>query len=211
MPNGSKNRCVIVAAAPEIQWPEIAPSDFVIACDAGYNHAKAANAVPDIIIGDFDSCALDLPAEIKTIRVNAEKDDTDTMLAVKYGLQHGFTDFLLLGALGGRLDHQLANISAAAYIAESGGRCQIYDKTCELHAFRNGELVIRNKKGAIASVFAYTDHAYGVSLDGMKYILKDAALKNTFPLGVSNEITADVAKVAVASGILLVVLENCKG
>ena len=77
------------------------PGDFVVAADAGYLHCQRAGIVPDLVLGDFDS--MDMPADFPHVeRVPVEKDDTDTMLAVKVGLDRGCKVFFLYGCTGGK-------------------------------------------------------------------------------------------------------------
>ena len=135
-----------------------------------------------------------------------EKDDTDAMLAVKLGLARGYTDFLLLGATGGRLDHQLANFAAAAYIALHGGQCEILDRENALFTLRNASRTFDGMAGRTISVFSYLDVARGVTLRGMRYPLADAEISSAFPIGASNVIAEDHACVSVRDGLLFVVL-----
>ena len=203
-----KNRCVIIAGSPEFSAFKITPEDFVIAADSGYNHAVEAGIIPDLIIGDFDSL-INLPEnKIKTIKAPAEKDETDTFLAVKYALDHGFKRFVLLGATGGRLDHQTANISVCAYIAKQGGSCEIPDSKNIIFAIKNSQIRLEKKENWSVSVFSFTDKAYGVTLTGFKYPLNDATLTNIFPIGVSNEFAENSATIEVKDGILLIIMSD---
>ncbi|MEG1774722.1 MAG: thiamine diphosphokinase, partial [Oscillospiraceae bacterium] len=106
-------RCVIVCAGERgaLEFSS-RPDDFVICCDEGLNAAKEIGLRPDLLLGDFDSIQTPLPQDILTMRFPVEKDDTDSMLAVREGLRRGCTEFVLLFSLGGRLDHTLANIQA---------------------------------------------------------------------------------------------------
>ena len=80
--------CLIISGAPECYFPvSFTKADFVIACDAGYIHAQRADIVPDVIIGDFDSYLGDLPGGVEIIRTKPEKDDTDTMMALKLAIR----------------------------------------------------------------------------------------------------------------------------
>lgn len=203
-----KNRCVIISGSPRFWVGELRESDYVIACDSGYRHAKKANIVPDLVVGDFDSYYGQIPKGIEVYTAPKEKDDTDTMLAVKLAFEKGMTDFLLLGATGGRIDHQLANISTAAYIAERGGKCKIADYHNEIFALKNGKVTIEKRMSWAASVLSYTDVSKGVSYTGLKYDLTDATLYSTIPLGVSNEIIAEQATIEVKDGILMVILSS---
>lgn len=201
--------CLIISGAPECYFPlSFTKADFVIACDAGYIHAQRADIVPDVIIGDFDSYLGDLPGGVEIIRTKPEKDDTDTMMALKLAIRRGYRRVMLVGALGGRVDHMLANISLVAFASEKGADLQIVDGHHQIFAVRNGRRRVPRSTWRNLSVFAFDTECRGVTLRGVKYPLENAVLTNTFALGVSNEFTDDVAEISVESGILIVVLSD---
>ena len=114
-------RCFIFAAGTYYGLRERPRTgDLVLAADAGYLACRQAGVVPDLLLGDFDS--MDQPADFDRIRrVPVEKDDTDTMLAVKTGLEQGCGEFYLYGGTGGkRLDHTLANLQTLLYLRRHG-------------------------------------------------------------------------------------------
>ena len=91
-------RCVIIGGANIARYDRskaaIKPDDFIIYCDSGLKHAEALGAEPSLIVGDFDSH--DNPhSSVETIVLPCEKDDTDTVFAVKEAIKRGFDDFLL--------------------------------------------------------------------------------------------------------------------
>ena len=201
--------CLIISGAPECYFPvSFTKADFVIACDAGYIHAQRADIVPDVIIGDFDSYLGDLPGGVEIIRTKPEKDDTDTMMALKLAIRRGYRRIMLVGALGGRIDHMLANISLIAFAATKGADLQIVDGHHQIFAARDGKRRVPRSSWRNLSVFAFDTECTGVTLRGVKYPLEGAVLTNTFALGVSNEFTEDIAEISVESGILIVVLSD---
>lgn len=111
--------CYIFAALPSGPLPAIGPEDYVIAADAGY--MQLGGIRPDLVVGDFDSLGF-APENERVVRHPARKDDTDTLLAVKLGLEKGCTRFVILGGLGGRLDHTIANIQTLSYLAARAAR-----------------------------------------------------------------------------------------
>jgi thiamine pyrophosphokinase len=81
------SRCIVVCAGEQGRWDFPAPDDFVIACDAGYDRALAMGLKADLLVGDFDSRShADLPQDLAVLRFPVDKDDTDSLLAVKEGL-----------------------------------------------------------------------------------------------------------------------------
>ena len=199
------NRCVIFCASPEFYLEELREDDYIIACDGGYEHAVRSGVRPHLALGDFDSYSGEIAEDVPVLRAPCEKDDTDTMLAIKLALDKGYRDFMLLGATGGRLDHLLANISAAVYIVEHGGDCVICDRYNRVHVIRDRTLMLHGLRGQTLSVLSYTDEARGVTLRGMKYPLDDYTMSSAFPIGVSNVVESDECSITVREGILLVI------
>jgi thiamine pyrophosphokinase len=179
------------------------PTDFVIAADGGYRYCEAENIMPNLLLGDFDSLKK-LPEEIPILTFPAEKDDTDTMLAIKTGLELGYLEFHLHGCTGGRLDHTLANFQALIYLAKKGARGFLYGATETYTAIENGGLTLPAKPNGVFSVFCFGSDATGVSIQGAKFPLRDATLTASFPLGVSNHFMEQPVRVQVRSGCLLI-------
>jgi len=204
------SNCFIFAAgSPPAELPcRPAPGDLIIAADAGYRTCQALGIVPDLLLGDFDS--MEAPADFPNIRrAPVEKDDTDTMLAVKEGLCRGCDRFHLYGGTGGRLDHTLANLQTLLYLRRHGARGYLYDGQFTYTAIENeGIWISREKEWALLSVFCLGPDAGGVQERGVQYPLTDATLSAGFPLGVSNHILDDTAYVSVARGALLLCWEH---
>ena len=181
-------------------------AEYMIACDRGLRYALDSELVPDIVIGDFDSLedqeALDQFRNV--VRYPKEKDDTDTMLAIKHAISLGFSNIQIFGAFGGRMDHFIANIQAAAYAAAHGALCRMTGRDEEAWVFSGRTVSIPKKSGWSFSLFALTDICSGVTLTDMKYPAENVTVTNTFPIGISNEYLADTTDVSVKEGILLV-------
>ena len=198
-------RCFVFSAGTFYELYERPEADdFCIAADAGRLLCEKLNIVPDLVVGDFDSAPQ--PQNIPCITVPVEKDDTDTMLAAKEGLRRGYTTFYFYGATGGRrLDHTLANLQTLAYLRRHGARGYLYDQNFCYTVLENEELTVRGDvPWGLLSLFALGEKVEGVTLKGVQYPLKNATLKNDFPLGVSNHITEGTATVSVGNGLLLV-------
>ena len=173
----------------------------MIAADAGYR--QLGNVKADYVVGDFDSLGYEPEGE-RILRHPAEKDDTDTLLAVKLGLSLGYRVFVLLGGVGGRLDHTLANIQTLAYLHGRGAKACLVGDTETITMLEGGTLRFRAGLSSVVSVFAYGERATGVYERGLAYPLTDATLTDDFPLGVSNAFTGAPAEIAVGQGRLLV-------
>lgn len=185
---------------------EISAQDIVICADRGLKHALTAGITPDIIVGDFDSYTDKLPENCEIHRSVPEKDDTDTMLAVKIAIERGAQEIILYGAMGGRFDHTFANIQTLEYARIHGCKAIIRDFANIISMqSEGGEKTYKREKNSYFSVFAYTEKVLIEKLCGVKYPLENHELTTGFPLGVSNEITAEEAVLKIKEGTVLVV------
>ena len=197
--------CYIVAAAelaPERLRPE--PGDLLIAADAGLLHLERLGLAPDLALGDFDSLGY-VPEAPQVEVCPVRKDDTDTMIAVRYAVDHGFKSVDLRCALGGRLDHLLANLQSAVFAAEHGLEAEISDSRTFISTMTPGVRRLPRKEGWSLSLFSITDHCVGLSIRGVKYPLDKALITNAFPIGVSNAWKDDEAEIEFEKGILFIV------
>ena len=179
--------------------------DYVIACDKGYEYAKTLGIRPDCVIGDFDSCGIEVDPGIKVIRLPSEKDDTDTGFAAKYALEKGYDSITVICAMGGRFDHSLANVQTLAHIAGAGAWAAMLSENDIVHAITASSIMLPQRDGWNFSVFAFTDVCEGVNIDGAKYNVNDAVLHNTYPVGESNDWHGGNAFVSCKSGTLIVI------
>lgn len=184
---------------------EIKSADLIICADRGYAYAQALGIIPDIVMGDFDSYDGEVACGCEMYRSIPEKDDTDTLLAVKTAIERGCTEIRLYGALGARFDHAFANIQTLLYAHRNGCRMTIIDEKNEITVHGAGEFRYAYREGWYFSVFALTDTAIIGSFSGVKYPLKNYSMTTEYPIGVSNEIIADEAVLRVDSGIILAV------
>ena len=172
---------------------------FVIAADSGYDTAKKFGIVPDLLVGDMDSIA-EVPENVPTRRVKAEKDDTDTMLAADIAVNMGATEINIVGGGGGRADHWLSNIFLLESLAERGVRASLHDGINTLRFVCDTTVHLENK-GGYFGILALENSM--VSADGCKYPLKDAPLKRSHPYAVSNEVTEAFATVTVKGKVII--------
>ncbi len=205
------SRCMIVSAArleADFNKDEyIHKDEYIICADGGYDNALKLGLQPNLLVGDMDSIKV-LPTGIETVPVPAEKDDTDTMLAVKLAIERGYDHITILGGVGGRLDHIFANIQTLLYCAERGVEALLAGSRNSAFVLINGTRVLKAVEGSFVSVFSLSPCCDGVTLKGLRYPLTDAHLTNSFPLGVSNEFRQEYAEITVGDGTLLVVLSS---
>ena len=199
-------RCFIFAAGSFYGLRERpAPGDFVIAADAGYRICQKENLRPDLLLGDFDS--MEPPADLTHVRrLPVEKDDTDTLAALKAGLEQGCDAFFIYGGTGGkRLDHTLANVQSLLFLRRRGARGFLFDDDFIWTVMENEALTVaRTVEWGLFSAFCLGDRAEGVDEEGFQYPLKNAVLTPDVPLGVSNHILESEARITVRNGALAV-------
>ena len=176
-------------------------ADFVIAADGGYAAAKKLGIKPNLVVGDFDSLGY-VPEAEEIIRHPVRKDDTDTLLAIRLGLERGYRSFVIIGAVGGRLDHSFANLQALLFLRDHGARGLLYGDGFAITAVTDSSITAEGR--GTLSVFAFTPTVKGVFLRNVSYPLEDAELTSSFPIGVSNEFIGQPAEIGCTEGTLLV-------
>lgn len=198
--------CVIFAGGPEQGLPcePLPESAYILCADSGLHLAERMQRTPDLVLGDFDSLGA-VPEALPHMTVPVEKDDTDTMLAVRVALERGFRDIRIYGAFGGRLDHTLANLQTLEYIRQHGANGFLCGVSDSIRMLCGGEALQLNRRdGWTLSVFAWSEICTDVCISGVHYPLANGVLTRSFPLGVSNQITAEQAEISCGSGMLLV-------
>ena len=202
--------CVIVCAGEFTGLlSPLERQDLVIAADGGLTHLQSLSITPDVILGDFDSLGY-VPSGAQVHPV--EKDDTDSMLAIKKGLELGCDTFYIYGALDGqRVDHTMANFQALQFLSERG--CRGYLIGCRQIAttITDGCLELPDSFGDYLSVFCMGADAVGVTIRGARYELENATLTSGFPLGVSNRFLGKTTTVSVERGTLLLIWNRDNG
>ena len=184
--------------------------DLCIAADVGAENAKILGDVPDIIVGDFDSARLDslkndFPKAEITI-VPAEKDFTDSELAIETAIKRGADQIIIIGGLDGRLDHTLTNISLIEDLAKARIYATITDGKNRVRYIENTSTLIPRSYFKYLSLIPRTEKIKGLTILGCKYPLENARLtKDSRGLTVSNEITENCAFIAVKKGGLLII------
>ncbi len=180
--------------------------DICIAADAGYHNAKALGERVDVLIGDFDSIG-NVPRnegmEIKQVPV--EKDLTDTQIALEIAIGKGAEQVIIIGGLSGRLDHTLSNLAILEDMHERHIYGYITDGQNRAHFIRSTSTLIARSGFKYLSLIAADEVVKGVTVEGCKYPLKKETLRRRVQFAVSNEITGNVAFIAVKKGGLYII------
>ncbi len=212
-----KGNCIIIGAGDLTvgSFPYNPDTDYIIAADGGLMYCGVLEIEPDLIIGDFDSLegeykeALEaIQAEFpdKVIILPSEKDDTDMLAAIKYGLEQGYRKFRLYGANGGRLEHTIANIQLLKFLKEQDAVGYIMDGQGMILLAQNETIRFRDNMEGYVNIFAMNEKAHGVSIRGLKYELDHVTLTNAIPLGISNEFIGVPSEITVEDGTLLIIV-----
>ncbi|AEE91156.1 Thiamine pyrophosphokinase [Tepidanaerobacter acetatoxydans Re1] len=182
---------------------------IVICADSGARHAFNMGVVPDLLVGDMDSIS---PADMEKVQkwgvkkqnFPSEKDFTDTELAVCEALKLGADEALLLGGLGNRPDHSLANIFLMVSFKQQGLELKLADGNWEMFLI-DEPVEIEGKEGDILSLVPITPKVTGVTTEGLYYPLKGETLLMGPARGISNVFLTSAAKVEIEQGLLLAV------
>ncbi len=202
------NRCVIIGGAEINDYEYINrylnKDDFCIFCDSGLRHLNKLTAKAGLIVGDFDS-HINPHLNVETIVLPCEKDDTDTVFAIKEGIKRGFDSFLLIGVVGGRFDHTFCNISALLMLDALNKIAVIVDDYSEMEIVSEKPVFIEDLCKYF-SLLNIDGKAKGIYIENAKYNLENAEITSEYQYGVSNEVLpGQLAKVYVNEGKLLLV------
>ena len=201
-------RCVVVGGADINNYEYIRgclrEDDYIVFCDSGQKHMDNLGVKPNLIVGDFDSYE-NPNLDVETIELPCEKDDTDTVFAVKEAIKRGFDEFVLIGVVGARLDHTLGNVSILMYLDSLSKKGVIIDDYSEME-------IVSKEPAFIEDSFAYfslinvSGKAKGIVVENAKYPIDNAEITCEYQYGISNEVMkGEIAKVSVGDGQLLLV------
>lgn len=206
-----QNTCLILLSYMECVTPDMAQelaetADYIIAADGGQNRAREFGLQPDCVIGDFDSTTLNEDFDCLYITYPAEKDLTDTEAALTHALEKGCRNVILLGGMGGRLDHTMGNIGLLDKYYNSFDHMEFIDGKNRMELLKNsGRTLKRDAQYKYFGLVSLNAEASGIDIRGAKYELTGASLERASTLGVSNEFSEDTVDIYVREGTLLIV------
>ena len=201
-------RCVIVGGANINNYDfireKLSADDYIIFCDSGLKHMENLRVQPSLIVGDFDSHE-NPQLDVETIVLPCEKDDTDTVYAVKEAIKRGYDNFLLIGVVGARLDHTLGNVSILLYLDSLGKKGCIIDDYSEIEIVSNEPAYIEDSY-SFFSLLNISGTAKGITIENAKYPLENGEITCEYQYGISNEVLCgETAKVSVDKGRALLI------
>lgn len=184
-------------------------ADWIICCDGGMHHAKALGITPNYIVGDFDSVRPEVLEEYRNMGISirqfpTHKNETDMQLGMLLALELGATELVLIGGIGDRFDHTLANAHLLLYLLKKGV-CGILVNEKNRVELIDKEVTLYGKAGDLVSTIPLSMQVEGVTLEGLEYPLVDYDLALDDKLvAVSNVMTGTEAKVKIRKGYLFV-------
>ncbi len=208
----SKRRILIFAGGNLGKWAldEINENDFLLGVDRGALFLLQNNFRPHYVMGDFDSVTA---AEYEEIRRQCpdifscdpvEKNHTDTEMAFNWALAQSPGEIILLGALGTRFDHTLANVHLLYRGLKAGVFSRIIDEQNEIILIDRAA-VISGGRFSYVSLLPMSMQVTGITLAGFQYPLCQATLSIGDSLAISNVLQEETGRITIESGNLLVV------
>lgn len=184
--------------------------DIIIAVDKGLETIDYLKLQPQYVLGDFDSVNTKIlekykKQNIKIIKLNPEKDLTDTHSAIDLALKLKSTEITILGAIGTRLDHTIANIHILKQALDKNIKAKIVNEKNEIELIDKEIIIKKDDNYKYVSIIPLTTQVTGITIEGMKYIINDYTLSIGDSLGVSNEQIDKDAKISIKTGILIVI------
>jgi thiamine pyrophosphokinase len=182
----------------------------IIAADKGAQYCLDAGVMPDIVVGDMDSIASRSleqlrKQDVRLVEHSADKDQTDTQLALDLAVLGGADKVEMLAALGDRFDHSLANVHLLYYGLSRGVPAEILTASQRIFLV-DKEFLVHGSKGLTISLLPLTTKVEGIYLSGFRYDLENASMEIGNPYGISNIITSDESRIRIGGGILIVTI-----
>lgn len=202
-------KCYIFCSAPIRSYDFLSKIDFeksfVICADGGYVHAKKLNIIPDLWLGDGDSLGNTKVVAKSKLVFPVKKDFTDTDMAVTEALKRGYKEIIIIGALGGRLDHEFSHFCLLKKILDNGGKGLLLDEKNEITMENKSFYVDANDKKYI-SFFPFGGDVEEFAVKGLYYEAEDMHLSCGEVQASSNcFVGRNRGEISFSSGYVLVV------
>lgn len=188
---------------------------LIIGVDYGIEWLFNQNIVPDYFVGDFDSIDVNLLNKLnkdykqRIIKYSVNKDETDTELALRYAITFDPDLITIVGGIGSRIDHVIANINILLQAERANIKAIIYDIKNRIQLLLPGKSCLIEKSiYKYISLIPFSESVEGINLIGFKYPLYDSTMKLGFPYGISNELISERGCISIKKGVLLVIESN---
>lgn len=215
-----EKRAILVGGGPVhkglLQTELVSNYDLLMAVDGGAKPLLDLGYQPQVLLGDFDSLPMAykdslVSKGVEVLRYQPEKNWTDLELAFNYLLTREYGEALVFGALGGRLDHTIANLSLLYNVKRSGIELTLIGAEQAVTMLGDQEKIrIYPWVQGHFSLLPYPSGVYGVNITEAKYPLENATLELGSTRGVHNEFLANPVEVEIGSGSVLVIVEGLR-
>jgi thiamine pyrophosphokinase len=184
-------------------------NDYIICADGGAAHVAKLGLTPDVIIGDFDSLSPSMQRKfakqkIEQVKFPNDKNETDSELAIQYAIEKGYTNILVFGLLGSRLDHLLTNILALSLLKPLEANVKMIEGNQEIQLIRDF-ITLKGNAGDLVSLIPIQKDAEGIITKNLQYPLNDETLYVGYSRGMSNVMTQKIATISLKKGLLLII------
>ncbi len=177
---------------------------YIIAADSGYQVLTRLNLQPHVLLGDMDSITEDLATikqKIEVLQYSPLKDKTDTELALELAINRGFKQLYILGGIGSRLDHSLANLYLLINIHRQNCVAKIMNPWHEIQLLcPDNPITITGKHKDLLSLLAITD-VKGLTVTGCKWNLQNETILRGSSRGISNYLQKNKATFSLEQGM----------
>ena len=200
-------KCIIIGAGNFQNEVIIKEKDDLLICaDAGYSYIKDTDLKVDLLVGDFDSLN-DIPTNINIYKLPKAKDETDLYVAIEKGIKQGYTEFIIYGSLGGRIEHSIANIQILSKLATQKIKAKLIDQNTIVEVLTEGTYIYDKELNGYLSLFSLSEKSL-ISLKNLKYDLDKKELTHLFPLGIDNEFIGLVSTIYIHQGLVLSIISK---
>lgn len=206
-------RAIIIAGGDKMSKSSVSyieTGDFVICADRGLNYAYENEIRPNLIVGDMDSVSLDILKmydDVEQIKFKAEKDFSDSELAIKIAVERGYNDIIMFSAIGTRIDHSLANIMMIGKYYEEGVEISIINEYSEICILKENN-VFKEFNYDFFTIIPLSRKLEGLDIFNAKYELRNKTVNFGDTLCVSNETLNNELRISKQKGNAILILTN---
>ncbi|MBE6646581.1 MAG: thiamine diphosphokinase [Ruminococcaceae bacterium] len=190
---------------PEYIEERVQDGDIVVCADSGYKNALSMGVKVDVLVGDFDSLGSVPDGDFELVRVPAEKNSTDTQLAVDIAIERGADEMIIVSSTSGRVDHALSAMAILEYLWTKRIPAVVVNGQNRVRFIRDSGAIIIRSQYKYFSVVTLDAVAKKVSIDGAKYPLVKKDIERGFQFAVSNEIVKNAALITVKKGSVYII------
>jgi len=189
--------------------PWLQATQLIVAADSGLEKVHALGLHADYVVGDMDSLAdhrlLETFPPGRVLRFDAEKDETDTEIALGLLAERGARRPLIVGGGGGRLDHLLAILALFDRPRYPAAWLTAHEEAVVV----DEHIRLVDMQDEVVSLFPVGQERCTMRSSGLQWPLDDLEWGRG-DHGVSNVVVAAVAELRMTSGRLLLVRSTAR-